>query len=84
MINIPEIHLPSSEPLQNKVQLAMEKQTDKQLQSWVRLFKTNNVISQRDVKLSNVNISNMPIIFVEKMWEAFAVQKLLSFFQQKI
>ena len=23
-------------------------------------------------------------IFVEKMWEGFAVQKLLSFFQQKI
>ena len=30
-----------------------------------------------------INISNMPIFFVEKMWEAFAVQKLLSFFQQK-
>ena len=26
----------------------------------------------------------MPIFFVEKMQEAFAVQKLLSFFQQKI
>ena len=26
----------------------------------------------------------MPIFFVEKMWEAFAVQKLLSFFRQKI
>ena len=26
----------------------------------------------------------MPIFFVEKMLEAFAVQKLLSFFQQKI
>ena len=26
----------------------------------------------------------MPISFVEKIWEAFAVQKLLSFFQQKI
>ena len=25
----------------------------------------------------------MQIFFVEKMWEAFAVQKLLSFFQQK-
>ena len=31
-----------------------------------------------------VNFSNMSIFFVEKMEEAFAVQKLLSFFQQKI
>ena len=35
-------------------------------------------------KISNVNIWNLPILFVENMWEAFAVQKLLSFFQQKI
>ena len=48
-----------------------------------RLFKTNDVVSQRFVKISNVNISNMPIFFVEKMREAFAVQKLFSFFQQK-
>ena len=38
---------------------------------WAWLFKTNDV-----VKISNVNISNIPIFFVEK--------KLLSFFQQKI
>ena len=49
-----------------------------------RLFKTNDVVSKRDVKISNVNISNMPIFFVEKNVEAFAVQKLLSFFQPKI
>ena len=47
------------------------------------LFKTNDVVSSGLVKISNVNIFYMPIFFVEKMWEAFAVQKLLSFFQQK-
>ena len=36
------------------------------------------------VKISNVNISKKPIFFVEKMCEAFALQKPLSFFQQKI
>ena len=34
--------------------------------------------------MSNVAISNMPIFFVAKMREAFALQKLLSFLQQKI
>ena len=29
-------------------------------------------------------IYNMPILFVEKKWEAFVLQKLLSFFQQKV
>ena len=60
-----------------------------------QLFKTNDIVSYRDVKISNVSISNMPTFFVEKMREAFAlqtllnmreafaVQKLLSFFQQK-
>ena len=36
------------------------------------------------LKISHVNISNTPIFFVEKMREAFAVQKLLLLFQQKI
>ena len=35
------------------------------------------------VKISNYKISNMPIFFVEKMCKAFALQKLLAFFQQK-
>ena len=48
------------------------------------LFKTYDIISERVVKISNVNISNKQIFFVEKMCEAFALQKLLSFFQQKI
>ena len=30
------------------------------------------------------NISSKPIFFVEKMCEAFALQKLRSFFQQKL
>ena len=34
--------------------------------------------------MSNANIWNVPIFFVEKMCEAFGVQKHLSFFQQKI
>ena len=49
-----------------------------------QLFKTNEVVSYRLVKFSEVNFSSMPISFVEKMGEAFAVQKLLSFFQHKI
>ena len=32
----------------------------------------------------HVNISDMPIFFVEKTGEAFAMQKLFPFFQQKI
>ena len=51
---------------------------------WARLFKTNDVDNERDVKISNSNNSNMPIVFVEKMSEAFAVQKPLLFCQQKI
>ena len=35
------------------------------------------------VLISISNMPNMPIFSVEKMSEAFAVQKLLSFFQQK-
>ena len=53
------------------------------IQTRARLFKTNDIISLRVVKISNVNISNKPIFFVEKMCEAFAVQKLLSFFFKK-
>ena len=33
--------------------------------TWARLFKTNDVVSKRDVKISNINNSNMPIFFVE-------------------
>ena len=34
---------------------------------WARLFKTNNIVSKRFVKFSNVYISNMPVFFVEKI-----------------
>ena len=36
-------------------------------QFWARLFKTNDVVSKRFVKFSEVNFSNMPIFFVEKL-----------------
>ena len=55
------------------------KQVLKYIKMRARMFKTNDI-----VKISNVNILNLPIFFVEKMWETFAVQKLLSFCQQKI
>ena len=48
------------------------------------LIKNNDIVSERVIKILNVTILNMPIFFVEKMWEAFALQKLLSFFQQKL
>ena len=50
---------------------------------WAHLFKTNDVICYRFIKFSEVNFSNMPIFFVEKLREAFALQKLLSFFSTK-
>ena len=50
----------------------------------VRLFKANDIVSSRFVKFSEVNVSNMPIFLVEKMRDAFALQKLLLFFQQKL
>ena len=38
--------------------------------SRARLFKTNDIVSQCFVKISNISISYVPIFFVEKMWEA--------------
>ena len=46
--------------------------------------KLTTLLVNETLKFSNVNISNMPVFFVEKMREAFALQKLLTFFQQKI
>ena len=40
------------------------------MQFWARLFKTNDVVSWRFVKISYVNIWNTPLFFIEKMWEA--------------
>ena len=42
------------------------------LDIWARLFKTNYVVSERFVKFSEVNFSNMPIFFDEKKRKAFA------------
>ena len=49
-----------------------------------QLSKTNDVVSYRDVKISNIlYIKTLPF-FAEKMWGAFAVQSSSHFFQQKI
>ena len=40
-------------------------QTYFDIRAW--LFKTNDIVSYFFVKISNVNISNTPIFFVEKM-----------------
>ena len=52
--------------------------------SWAQLFKANDVVSSRFVKIYIEWYANMLKFFAEKMWVAFAVQKLLTFFQQKI
>ena len=49
-----------------------------------QLFKANDVVSLRFVKILIEWYANMLKFFAEKMWVAFAVQKLLTFFQQKI
>ena len=51
---------------------------------WAQLFKANDIISLRFVKIYIKWYANMLKLFAEKMWVAFAVQKLLTFFQQKI
>ena len=49
-----------------------------------QLFKTNDVVSEQFVKIYIEWYANMLKFFAEKMWVAFAVQKLLTFFQQNI
>ena len=49
-----------------------------------QLFKANDVVSWRFVKIYIEYYADMLKFFAEKMWVAFAVQKLLTFFQQKI
>ena len=51
------------------------------VQSVVSLTSSLRVISK--IVLAD-SIYNILIFFAEKMWVAFAVQKLLTFFQQKI
>ena len=43
-------------------------------------FKANDVVSYRFVKIYIEWYSDMLKFFAEKMWVAFAVQKLLTFF----
>ena len=51
------------------------------VQSIVRLTSSLRVIS---LTVLADSIYNILIFFAEKMWVAFALQKLLTFFQQKI
>ena len=51
--------------------------------TWAWLFKTNDVVSNFSLKFQTLLSHNMPIFFVEKMRETFALQKLLSFFELK-
>ena len=51
------------------------------VQSIVSLMSSLRVIS---LTVLAVSIYNIMIFFAEKMWVAFAIQKLLTFFQQKI
>ena len=48
---------------------------------WAQLFKANDVVSKRFVKIYIEWYANMLKFFAEKMWVAFAMQKLLTFFQ---
>ena len=48
-----------------------------------QLFKTNNIVVNKTYKLSNVLYTKSQP-FLPKNVRSFAVQKLLSFFQQKI
>ena len=50
-----------------KIILQLSLNTPSYLELWAWLFKTNDVVSLKDVKISNVNILNLPIFFVEKM-----------------
>ena len=43
--------------------------------TWVQLFKINDVVNYRFVNMSNVNISNMPVFFVEKYVRNFCSAK---------
>ena len=52
--------------------------------TWAQLFKANDVVSYGFIKIYIEWYANMLKFFAEKMWVAFAVQKLLTFFQQKI
>ena len=50
---------------------------------WAQLFKANDIVSKRFVKIYIEWYANMLKFFAEKMWVVFAVQKLLTFFSKK-
>ena len=67
----------------------------KVLQSWTENEKLQGPVVQSVISLTSSlrvisltvladSIHNILIFFAEKMWVAFALQKLLTFFQQKI
>ena len=51
---------------------------------WVWLFKTNKIVNKRFVKISNANIWNVPIFFVEKNVWSFCSVKASLIFSTKI
>ena len=53
------------------------------LGSRARFFKTNDIDSLRFAKISNVNISNTPIFFVEKNGRRVCIAKDSLFFSKK-
>ena len=68
-------------PSSLRAQVMRKKKPGPVVQSVVSLTSTLRVISL--TVLAN-SIYNILIFFAEKMWVAFALQKLLTFFQQKI
>ena len=55
----------------------------KSLDSRVQLFKANDIVSKQLVKIYIKWYANMLKFFAEKMWVAFAMQKLLTFSSKK-
>ena len=51
---------------------------------WARSFKTNDVVSYRFIKIANANISNMSILFVEKIVRSFCTEKVSIISSTKI
>ena len=43
---------------------------------WAQLFKSNNVVSKRFVKISNMNMTNTLLFFVDKMYNCYTEFKV--------
>ena len=50
----------------------------------VQLFKINDVVSKRFVKISNVNISNMPIFLLKKFEKLLQCKSFSQLFNKNI